>query len=181
MFISKTISRLFSFAEDKKTKMLMLGLDGAGKTTILYKVKLDEYLNTVPTIGFNVEEVQYKNLKMTIWDIGGQGLIRKLWRHYYEGSDAVIFVVDTADAERVELAKEEIHSMMSDPTLSDANLLVFANKMDIGQISVSDLTYKLELHKLRCEWKVQGTSALTGDGLYDGFDWLSASMKNRKK
>ena len=66
--------------------MLMLGLDGAGKTTILYKLKLGESISTVPTIGFNVENVQYKKLSMTIWDIGGQTRLRKLWHHYFIGT-----------------------------------------------------------------------------------------------
>lgn len=65
----------------------MLGLDAAGKTTILYKLKLGESTITIPTIGFNVETVQYKNINFTVWDVGGQHLVRPLWKHYYPGTN----------------------------------------------------------------------------------------------
>ena len=180
LYISKLLMGLFNNSDGIKMKMLMLGLDGAGKTTILYRMKLNEYVNTVPTIGFNVEDLEYKNLKMTIWDIGGQGSIRKLWRYYYDGTQAVIFVVDTSDRDRIEMAKEEIHGLMNDPSLAGAKLLVFANKMDIAQISVRDLSNKLELNRLKTDWHIQGAIAMTGDGLFDGFDWISKAIKEKK-
>ena len=73
----------------------MLGLDAAGKTTALYKLKMNEMVTTIPTIGFNVETLQHKNLEMTVWDVGGQDKIRQLWKHYYENTDALIFLVDS--------------------------------------------------------------------------------------
>lgn len=75
----------------------MLGLDAAGKTTILYKLKLNDSVSTIPTVGFNVECVSYKNVKFNVWDVGGQDKIRPLWRHYYTGTQGLIFVVDSAD------------------------------------------------------------------------------------
>merc|ERR1711959_453887 len=92
----------------KEMRILMLGLDAAGKTTILYKLKLGEVVASVPTIGFNMESVEYKKTKLSVWDIGGQHKIRALWRHYYENTDALIYVVDSSDTERIELAKEEL-------------------------------------------------------------------------
>merc|ERR1711945_50216 len=68
----------------KEMRILMVGLDAAGKTTILYKLKLGEVVTTIPTIGFNVETVEYKNISFTVWDVGGQDKIRPLWRHYYQ-------------------------------------------------------------------------------------------------
>ena len=85
-----------------------MGLDNAGKTTILYKLKLGEVVTTIPTIGFNVESVEYKNVNMTVWDVGGQTKIRPLWQHYFENTDAIIFAVDCADAGRLEEAKNEL-------------------------------------------------------------------------
>merc|ERR1712028_266473 len=96
---SKVWARMFS---KKEMRILMVGLDAAGKTTILYKLKLGEVITTVPTIGFNVEEVQYKNINFTVWDVGGQDKIRKLWRYYYENTQGLIFVVDSNDRERIE-------------------------------------------------------------------------------
>jgi ADP-ribosylation factor protein 6 len=69
----------------KEMRLLMLGLDAAGKTTILYKLKLNQDVTTIPTVGFNVETVTYKNVKFNVWDVGGQDKIRPLWRHYFSG------------------------------------------------------------------------------------------------
>merc|ERR1719500_1907954 len=102
-------SLLSAFSSDLKARILMVGLDGAGKTTILYKIKHDDDVTTVPTIGFNVETVQYKNIKFTIWDVGGQERIRQLWKYYFQNTQAVIFVVDAADRQRLKKeAREEL-------------------------------------------------------------------------
>uniref|UniRef100_F1LGW5 ADP-ribosylation factor 1-like 2 n=1 Tax=Ascaris suum TaxID=6253 RepID=F1LGW5_ASCSU len=90
----------------------MVGLDAAGKTTILYKLKLGEIVTTIPTIGFNVETVEYKNISFTVWDVGGQDKIRPLWRHYFQNTQGLIFVVDSNDRERVEESREELHKML---------------------------------------------------------------------
>ena len=112
----------------KEMRILMVGLDAAGKTTILYKLKLGEVVTTIPTIGFNVETVDYKNISFTVWDVGGQDKIRLLWRHYYQNTQGLIFVVDSNDRDRVDDAREELHKMLSEEELKDAVLLVFANK-----------------------------------------------------
>ena len=118
------------FFGKKEMRILMLGLDAAGKTTILYKLKLGEVVSSVPTIGFNVETLEYKKIKFTVWDVGGQDKIRLLWRHYYQNTQGLIFVVDSSDRDRVELAKEELHRMLGEEELRDAVVLVFANKQD---------------------------------------------------
>ena len=82
-----------SFGAGRDSRILMVGLDAAGKTSILYKLKLNETMHTIPTIGFNVETVTYKNINFTVWDVGGQDKIRKLWHHYFTGTDAIIYVV----------------------------------------------------------------------------------------
>jgi small GTP-binding protein len=89
----------------RELRALMLGLDAAGKTTILYKMKLGEVVSSVPTIGFNVETVEFQKVKFTVWDVGGQDKIRQLWKHYFQNTQALIFVVDSSDKDRVEIAK----------------------------------------------------------------------------
>ena len=106
----------------------MVGLEAAGKTTILNKLKLGEIVTTIPTIGFNVETVEYKNIHVTSWDVGGQDKIRPLWRHYFQNTQGLIFVVDSNDRERINEAKDELNHMLAEDELSDAVLLVFANK-----------------------------------------------------
>ena len=107
----------------KDMRILMVGLDAAGKTTILYKLKLGEVVTTIPTIGFNVETVDYKNISFTVWDVGGQDKIRNLWRHYYQNTQGLIFVVDSNDKARIEDAKNELHKMLQEEELKEAGLL----------------------------------------------------------
>ncbi|KAH9524914.1 hypothetical protein Btru_028246 [Bulinus truncatus] len=163
----------------KEMRILMVGLDAAGKTTILYKLKLGEIVTTIPTIGFNVETVEYKNISFTVWDVGGQDKIRPLWRHYFQNTQGLIFVIDSNDRERIGEAREELMRMLNEDELRDAKLLVFANKQDLpNAMNAAEITDKLALHNLRNRaWYIQATCATSGDGLYEGLDWLSASVK----
>lgn len=140
----------------KEMRLLMLGLDAAGKTTILYKLKLGQDVTTIPTVGFNVETVTYKNVKFNVWDVGGQDKIRPLWRHYFSGewnaaaraslvifccsvlmklvgTQGLIFVVDSCDRTRMDEARQELHRIINDREMKDSLLLVFANKQDLKE------------------------------------------------
>ncbi|XP_019906628.2 ADP-ribosylation factor 4 isoform X1 [Esox lucius] len=169
------VSQLFSrFFEKKQLRILMVGLDAAGKTTVLYKLKLGEVVTTIPTLGFNVETVEYKNISFTVWDVGGQDVIRPLWKHYYQNTQGLIFVVDSNDPERMNDASEELHKMLEEDQLRDVVLLVFANKQDLpNAMSVCDITDTLGLRKLNIPWFVQPTCATQGSGLLEGLDWLA--------
>merc|ERR1712147_221716 len=101
-------------------KIVMVGLDAAGKTTVLYKLRLGEVVTTIPTIGFNVETVEYKNINFTVWDIGGQDKIRKLWRYYYHNTQGLVFVVDSNDRDRIEDAREELMKILSEDEMREA-------------------------------------------------------------
>ncbi|KAL0611573.1 ADP-ribosylation factor 3 [Plecturocebus cupreus] len=172
---------LKSLIGKKEMRILMVGLDAAGKTTILYKLKLGEIVTTIPTIGFNVETVEYKNISFTVWDVGGQDKIRPLWRHYFQNTQGLIFVVDSNDRERVNEAREELMRMLAEDELRDAVLLVFANKQDLpNAMNAAEITDKLGLHSLRHRnWYIQATCATSGDGLYEGLDWLANQLKNK--
>ena len=181
--MGSVFAKLFSgFAKGKDSRILMVGLDAAGKTTILYKLKLGEIVTTIPTIGFNVETVEYKNINFTVWDVGGQDKIRPLWRHYFQNTQGLIFVIDSNDRERIAEANEELKKMLSEDELRDAALLVFANKQDLpNAMSVSEITDKLQLHELRSrKWFIQSACATSGDGLYEGLDWLSNVLGGKK-
>mmetsp|Transcript_3315 Transcript_3315/g.7885 ORF Transcript_3315/g.7885 Transcript_3315/m.7885 type:complete len:181 (-) Transcript_3315:91-633(-) len=174
--LSQMVQRLVWPKRD--CRLLMLGLDAAGKTTILYKLRLGEVVTTIPTVGFNVEEIQYKRLTFTVWDIGGQDKIRKLWRHYLQGTEGLIFVVDSADRERAGDAKEELHKLLSEEEMRGAAVLVLANKQDLpNAMSAAEVAEKLGLHGLQNrEWFIQSTTAVSGDGLYEGLDWMSRTL-----
>eukprot|EP01006_Ploeotia_vitrea_P059724 TRINITY_DN74689_c0_g1_i1.p1 TRINITY_DN74689_c0_g1~~TRINITY_DN74689_c0_g1_i1.p1 ORF type:complete len:187 (-),score=17.00 TRINITY_DN74689_c0_g1_i1:146-706(-) len=181
--LTKAIAKI-SWGE-KRARILMLGLDASGKTTILYKLKLNENIVTVPTIGFNVEEVQHKNIKFQCWDIGGQDKLRPLWRHYFENTDGLIFVIDSNDRQRLSQARDELHKILQEDCLSKASVLVLANKQDLpNAASCAEVSDRLSLNETRkssCagEWRVQGTCAATGEGLVEGLDWLATTVKTR--
>ena len=166
------------FRAQKQIRILMVGLDAAGKTTILYKLKLGEIITTIPTIGFNVETVEYKNIAFTVWDVGGKDKIRPLYRHYYQNTQAIIFVVDSKDCDRIDQARQELHRMMNEIELDEAAVLVLANKQDLpGAMNMAEVSDKLGLNQLRQHrWFVQSACATTGDGLYEGLDWLSSEL-----
>lgn len=176
---SRVWERMFG---KKEMRILMVGLDAAGKTTILYKLKLGEVVTTIPTIGFNVETVEYKNISFTVWDVGGQDKIRPLWRHYYQNTQGLIFVVDSNDRDRIDAARDELHRMLNEDELRESILLVFANKQDLpNAMSAAEMTDKLGLNNLRGRtWYIQACCATTGDGLYEGLDWLSMTLQKRK-
>merc|ERR1719449_298646 len=118
MLFSKVFDKLVNRKKD--CRILMVGLDAAGKTTILYKLKLGEVVTTIPTIGFNVETVEYKNINFSVWDVGGQDKIRKLWRYYYQNTQGLIFVVDSNDRDRIEDAREELAKILNEDEMRDA-------------------------------------------------------------
>ena len=177
------LSKLWSSLISKRdVRVLMIGLDAAGKTSILYQMKMAELVKTIPTIGFNVEQLDYKGLRFTIWDVGGQDKIRMLWKHYYQNSDGIIFVIDSNDKERFETVRETLLLCLNEEELKDAALLIFANKQDInGAVSPSELTKILEMEKIRNrKWLVQGSSAISGQGLKEGLDWLAYALLKKK-
>ena len=171
-----------SLISKRDVRILMVGLDAAGKTSILYQLKMSELVKTIPTIGFNVEQLDYKGLRFTIWDIGGQDKIRILWKHYYQNTDGIIFVVDSNDKERFETVREVLSLCLIEEELKGAALLVFANKQDLnGAASPNELTNALEMRKINNrKWLVQGSSAMNGQGLKEGLDWLASILLKKK-
>lgn len=160
-------------------RVVILGLDDAGKTSILFKLKENEFITTIPTIGFNVETVEYKNVKFTIWDVGGQQKIRPLWKHYFFNTQAVIFVVDSSNRDRLAESCNELAKLVQEKELKEASLLIFANKQDVDNcISIESITENFGLFKLCCNrsWHIQACDVKSGLGLQDGIEWLSRQM-----
>ncbi|BFG36774.1 hypothetical protein CerSpe_230540 [Prunus speciosa] len=178
-----SFTKLFNhlFAE-KEMRILMIGLDAAGKTTILYKLKLGEIVTTIPTIGFNVETMDYKNISFTVWDVGAQDKIQTVWRKYLQNIQGVIFVVDSDDRQRMVEAKNQLHMLLSEDVLRDVVVVVFANKQDLLNAMVPhDIGDKLNLHSLRQRHRViQPTCGTSGSGLYEGLEWLSKRIANKE-
>lgn len=173
------VSSLFGWAlwSRKKASILILGLDGSGKTTLLYRLKTHETETTVPTIGFNVEEIHYGNLTFTCFDIGGQDKIRRLWHNYYQGADAIVFVVDSNDKYRLNEVKKELNILMNHPLLKDVPFLIFANKQDLpNALDVSTIKRDLGLFQVHNTFKIAESTATQGIGIEEGFQWLSETL-----
>eukprot|EP01083_Nonionella_stella_P042526 114840_1 len=173
---SMLFRRLFSY---KEFKICLVGLNNAGKTTTLYKLHLGEVVSTQPTIGSNVEEVVHNNIKFQVWDLGGQESLRRAWSTYFLHTHAVIFVVDSTDRERIHIVKDELFEMMKHEDLAESKLLIFANKQDMtGCLTEAEIASQLNLVSITDhEWHIQECCAITGDGLYEGLDWLTQHVK----
>ena len=230
------ISSLFRWAlgTGGEYKIAMVGLDNAGKTTILYRLcaipsaaarcaqthdaspslrrHLGEVITTNPTVGSNVEEVVHRNVRFSVWDLGGQEKLRKVWSTYYVGASAVILVIDSLDRDRLPSVREELagiiacevspaathppdacpvraspertrsHAFVLSQELRRAALLVLANKQDLeGAMSPIEITQQLQLHlNKEHAWQIQPCSALTGDGLVEGMDWVAHTLQNKQ-
>lgn len=168
--------RLAGFRE---FKICMIGLDAAGKTTILYKLHLGEVVSTYPTIGSNVEEVSYKNMRFQVWDLGGQDMLRQTWKTYFINTHALIMVVDSADTARLDLARKELHHILESEDLTNACVLVFANKQDMRNASsAAELSEALALHAITTHpWHIQACSAIRGQGLFEGLEWIINNVR----
>ncbi|RUS80708.1 hypothetical protein EGW08_011531 [Elysia chlorotica] len=170
----------FSTGTNSSTRVLMLGLDAAGKTTILYKVKLNETVCTIPTIGFNVETVTpVKGVTFTVWDVGGQEKIRQLWKYYYANTQGLLFIVDSADRLRLEEAKSELFGILQSADMARVPVVVVANKQDLpGALSTAEVAHGLGMREMRNrKWHVQGACAVNGDGVFESMQEMARLVK----
>ncbi|KAK2905067.1 hypothetical protein Q8A67_006866 [Cirrhinus molitorella] len=164
--------------------IVMLGLDSAGKTTVLYRLKFNEFVNTVPTIGFNTEKIKLSNgtakgISCHFWDVGGQEKLRPLWKSYSRCTDGIIYVVDSVDVDRLEEAKTELHKVTKFAENQGTPLLVIANKQDLPKsLSVADIEKQLALQELTpaTTYHIQPACAIIGEGLHEGMDKLEQSF-----
>lgn len=137
--------RLFG-DEEKEFKILILGLDRAGKTTILERIQHKNEGEPVPTIGYNHKEVRMRNVTLDTWDLSGQERVRKIWKHYFVETWGIIFVIDWTDLDRLDTAKEELHFLLAEPELSNIPVLILANKQDLPEaLSCQKLSAELAI------------------------------------
>ena len=168
-------SKIFSgLVGTNQMRIIIIGLDNAGKTTILYRLHLNEVEPTVPTVGFNVETVTFNNLKLQVWDLGGQTGLRPYWRCYYQDTNAVVFVIDSADRERLDIAKQELDLMLQEEELRGAPVLIMANKQDLpNAMNELEIAQGLGLTDIKNrKWSLFKVSAVQGTGLEEAFQWL---------
>jgi small GTP-binding protein len=179
------LSKIIEFFTKSRNnfKIIILGMQNAGKTTILYRLSLGTLVKTTPTIGSNVEELTYNNVKFQAWDLGGQESTRSVWDVYYMNTDAIVYVIDSHDDENFEESKAQFHKLLSHPNLKSTVILIFANKQDLpGAKTVDKLIHDYEFDKIQSHiWHIQSCSALKGEGMITGIKWLSEQLVFRGK
>ena len=180
-FLFSKVVELFSKSTNN-FKIVILGLQNAGKTTILYRLSLGQLVSTQPTIGANVEEISHNNVKFQAWDLGGQETMRSVWDVYYINTDAIIYVIDSADLDCYEDSKIEFMKLLQNEELKSTTILIFANKQDMDSAKpVADLVSIYGLDKIKDQlWHIQPCSAKTGEGLMAGLKWLSDQLIYKK-
>jgi len=202
--ISRTTRKTLTSSSRSKPetpRVLVVGLDGAGKTTIVYRVKLNgTMIQSIPTIGFNVENITHRKLEMNFWDVSGAQSLRPLWSQFYHGVNAILFVVDAAEAgdpelSRIDEARQELHALLSniqhDITTDDEEykkenqiaVLILANKQDHeGALSADQISDLMQVEVLENDFhvktRVEPTSAVTGEGLDKSLDWLVKAIRS---
>ncbi|XP_023234543.1 ADP-ribosylation factor-like protein 2 [Centruroides sculpturatus] len=167
--------------KEKEVRLLMLGLDNAGKTTILKKFN-GEDINTIsPTLGFNIKTLEHRGFRLNMWDVGGQKSLRSYWQNYFESTDGLIWVVDSADRRRLQDCKNELHALLLEERLLGATLLVFVNKQDLpGALPANEIKEILELDTIKSHhWNILPCSAITGENLLTGIDWVLDDIASR--
>mmetsp|Transcript_46804 Transcript_46804/g.122887 ORF Transcript_46804/g.122887 Transcript_46804/m.122887 type:complete len:192 (-) Transcript_46804:526-1101(-) len=188
MGIFKTISSMLGLGSalgGKKVRIICVGLDNSGKTTIISHLKPKKAMqqDIVPTVGFTVEEFQKNGLAFTVFDMSGQGRYRNLWEHYYKDVGGIIFCIDSTDAFRMCVAKDELEAMLAHQDLNGVPLLFYANKMDLPTAKQPvECVQLLELDKMTDKpWHIAASNALTGEGIENGIAWLADQMSRAQR
>ncbi|XP_019603078.2 putative ADP-ribosylation factor-like protein 5C [Rhinolophus sinicus] len=174
--MGQLIAKLMGVFGKEEHKVIIVGLENAGKTTILYQFLMNEVVHTCPTIGSNVEEIVLRKTHFLMWDIGGQEALRSTWNTYYSNTEFIILVIDSTDRERLLTTREELYKMLAHEALRDASVLIFANKQDMkDSMTTVEISQFLTLSAIKDHpWHIQGCCALTGEGLPAGLQWMQS-------
>ncbi|EGB05938.1 hypothetical protein AURANDRAFT_59271 [Aureococcus anophagefferens] len=192
---------------DNEARILVLGLDNSGKTTILKKLSEEDISHIMPTQGFNIKSLMQDGFKLNVWDIGGQKSIRPYWRNYFDQTDALVYVIDSADSRRMEETATELGQLarpaasfgraraaaaasaraarrgprgpVDEAKLSEIPVLCFANKCDLmNAMEEEEIEENVNPVLKGRNFKIQKCSAKTGVGLQDGMEWLVDQLNN---
>ncbi|KFZ64447.1 ADP-ribosylation factor-like 11, partial [Antrostomus carolinensis] len=175
------MGKLISKGQHKRdARVVMLGLDFAGKSTLLYKLKTGQAVETCPTVGFNVESLQTPcHISFTLWDVGGQGSLQASWPDYLEDTNTLIFVLDSTDTARLPEAAAALEEALSHPSMAGVPVLLLANKQDMpGAVAPAELGERLRRGRLVSHrWVLRGCSAHTGQGLQEALAILGELLQ----
>ena len=157
----------------KEPSILILGLDNAGKTTLLNYLTHEDNRDTKPTPGVNGKSIQCCGINLNVYDLGGQKAIREYWKYYYENVDALIYVVDASDEARIAECNESFQELLKEEKLKNVPVLAFGNKADLKNcLGPDEIIEKLNMNDITGrDWSLYACSALKGTGVKDGIKW----------
>ena len=168
---------------EREMRLLILGLDAAGKTTVCRRWNGQDIDEVQPTLGFSIQTVRFLEYILHLWDVGGQSSIRAYWRNYFDSTDGLVFVVDSSDRFRMDLVRQELRSLLQQERLAGASVLILANKQDVsGALNASQVREVLELDDEQFRgrhWSIVPCSAVTGEGLMEGMEWMVKDIASR--
>ncbi|NXO21994.1 ARL14 protein, partial [Cisticola juncidis] len=169
----------------KRTNIVMLGLDSAGKSTLLYKFRYKDAFLTMPTIGFNVDMIEAgKDFTLTIWDVGGQKKMRELWSNFLGDTDGLLYVVDSSDKQRLDESRREFELILKNDSIKNVPVVVLANKQDVpGALNAEEITRKFKMKKFCSDrnWYVQPCCAISGEGLAEALQRVGTFARQYSK
>ncbi len=168
--------------KEREMRVLMVGLDNAGKTTVVKRVTGEPISSISPTLGFDIKTLEFKGYRLNVWDVGGQRSLRPYWRNYFEATDGLVWVVDSADVSRLPDCAKELSTLLEEEKLAGASLLILANKQDLpGAATQAQIADTLGLEAMRGDrhWRIAACSAVSGDGLLDALGWLVGDIGSR--
>lgn len=169
--------------KEKEMRILILGLDNAGKTTVVKRFCNQDTSTISPTLGFMIHAFSFRGVTLNVWDIGGQQCLRSYWRNYFESTDGIIWVVDSNDQGRLQDCKRELQNLLQEERLAGATLLLFLNKQDIATAlppaEISEILDTASIASGKRHVKTVVCSARTGDGLLEGISWLVEDISSR--
>ena len=172
--LTKVLPKSIVSTKKKSLKLFVFGLDRAGKTSILERLRQKQFVQTKRTLNLNLLKFVLDNVNLVAWDLGGQIGFRRAWRNYLKEPDILIFVVDASDKDRIKEAKGELWRILDYQESMGIPLLILGNKKDLdGKMATNDVIKGLDLESINNrDWKIYQTSAVTGEGIYDGFQWI---------
>lgn len=167
---------------DKELRILLLGLDNAGKTTIIKQLASEDITHVTPTAGFNIKSIAGDGLKLNVWDIGGQAQIRPYWKNYFDNTDVLIYVIDSSDHKRIQESSNELMDILGEEKLKYVPVLIFLNKQDVlNSVKIPEVVEYLGQKRLEHrEWHIQPCSGIEGEGIKEGMGWLCKILKDKK-
>lgn len=176
------LKSLTSRNTNAEIRILILGLDNSGKSTILRRLSDEDILDVRPTQGFQVKTLTQSDFQINMWDVGGQKAIRSYWKNYFDATEALIYVIDSSDRRRMEETGVELQQLLDEEKLTGIPLVIFANKQDLlNALTPAEITQGLNLHSIRDRpWQIFPCSAKENSGITNGMEFLIQELNQRR-